>query len=156
MSGHIARALLCAALVLAAAPPAWPGDLIEAPGFFRTLIGGQDVRLEGLVVKRAGATGRLPVALITHGKPATTGRVLDVHATSLAGQARDLARRGWLAAVVVRRGYGQSDGPLRVAVSCRSPSFTERFAAEAEDLLGALEFITRRPDADPARVIAIG
>jgi len=153
---HVARALLSLALVLAAAPPARPSDLIEEPGFFRTLIGGQDVRLEGLVVKRAGATGRLPVALITHGKPATTGRVLDVHATSLAGQARDLARRGWLAAVVVRRGYGQSDGPLRVAVSCRSPSFAERFAAEAEDLQGALEFIARRPDADATRVIAIG
>src|ERR1043166_8258925 len=104
----------------------------------------------------ASATGRLPVALITHGKPATTGRVLDVHATSLTGQARDLARRGWLAAVVVRRGYGQSDGPLRVAVSCRSPSFADRFAAEAEDLQGALEFIARRADADATRVIAIG
>jgi dienelactone hydrolase len=156
MSGHLARALLCAALVLALVPPAWSSDLVEEPGFFRTVIGGQDVRLEGLVVKRADATGRLPVALITHGKPATTGRVLDVHATSLTGQARDLARRGWLAAVVVRRGYGQSDGPLRVAVSCRSPSFTDRFAAEAEDLQGALEFIARRADADPARVIAIG
>jgi dienelactone hydrolase len=153
---RVTRPVLCLALVLAGACPARSNDLVEEPGFFRTVIGGQDVRLEGLVVKRADASGRLPIALITHGKPASTGKVLDVHATSLTGQARDLARRGWLAAVVVRRGYGQSDGPLRVAVSCRNPSFTARFAAEADDLSGALDFIARRPDADPTRMIAIG
>src|SRR3984893_2163062 len=119
---RVTRPLLCLALVLAGACPAWSNDLIEAPGFFRTVIGGQGGRADGRVVKRSDASGRLPIALITHGKPASTGKVLDVHATSLTGQARDLARRGWLAAVVVRRGYGQSDGPRRVAGSCREPA----------------------------------
>src|SRR3984893_2463215 len=106
---RVTRPLLCLALVLAGACPAWSNDLIEEPGFFRTVIGGQDVRLEGLVVKRADASGRLPIALITHGKPASTGKGLDVHATRPTGQARDLARRGWLAAGGGRRRHRPSD-----------------------------------------------
>jgi dienelactone hydrolase len=152
----IVRLPLVIALVLASHCPSFSQKLIEERGFFRTTIGERDVRLEGMVVKRADAEGPLPIALITHGKPLTLAKMLDVHATNLIGQARDLARRGWLAAVVVRRGYGQSDGPLPVTLSCRSTSLVERFSSGADDLLGALDFIARRPDADSTKAIAIG
>ena len=131
-------------------------DVIEEPGFLRVTIGGRVVRLEAVTIKRTDASGKLPIALIAHGKPTTQGRMLDERATDYTRQARDLARRGWLAVVVMRRGFGGSDGPAAVALSCTSTSLTERFAADADDLEAALATIGKRPDADASRIIAIG
>jgi len=119
-------------------------------------IGGRTFRLEGLTMKRADASGRLPIALITHGKPAHLQEMLDKHATDFIGQAKDLAHRGWLAVVVMRRGFGQSDGPQPAPISCQSTSLIERFSADADDLTASLDAIMGRPDVDATRVIAIG
>jgi hypothetical protein len=67
------------------------------------------------MVRPQTAEGRLPIALITHGRSgdADDNTVEDdqgVRADLMLRQARDLALRGWLAAAVVRRGYGRSDG----------------------------------------------
>jgi dienelactone hydrolase len=148
--------LIIAALFWVGQARAEEGDLVEDPGFLRMTIGEKTVRLEALVVKRKDAAGRLPIALIAHGKPATQGRMLDDHAVQYVRQARDLARRGWLAVVAMRRGYGASDGPSPVPLSCASASPLGRFASDADDLQAILDAVGRRPDADPARMIAIG
>ncbi len=132
------------------------GEFIEDNGFYRVTIAGRMYRLEALTVRRAEATGRLPIALIAHGKPASPQSMLDDHAVNFTGVARDLASRGWLAVVVIRRGFGQSDGPMPVPVNCQTNSFMPRFASDADDLAAALEAISARPDADASRVIAIG
>ena len=124
--------------------------------FLRTSIDNRAVRLEALIVKRSDATGPLPVALITHGKSSHLSAMLGSRAADYVGPARDLARRGWLAVVVMRRGFGQSDGPMAASVSCATTSFASRFAADADDLQGALAAVSKRPDADPDRAIAIG
>jgi dienelactone hydrolase len=82
--------------------------------------------------------------------------MLDERAADYARVARDLARRGWLAVVTMRRGYGASDGPAAVPLSCASTSLAERFAADADDLQAALAALAKRSDADATRVIAIG
>ena len=148
-------ALLVAALVVAATP-ARAAEFIEDNAFLRVSIAGRTVRLEALTVKRADATGRLPVALIAHGKPDNLQSMLDNRALAYLGQARDLANRGYLAVVPIRRGFGQSDGPIAVSVTCKTPSFTPRFSADADDLAATLDAVARRPDADPTRAIAIG
>jgi dienelactone hydrolase len=131
-------------------------DLIEDASPLNVTIGQRVVRLEALTVRRAAATGRLPIALIAHGKPTTQGRMSDRHANEYLPQARDLARRGWLAVVVMRRGFGQSDGPQPVPLSCASKSLVERFDADADDIQATLAKVTQRADADPTRMIAIG
>jgi pimeloyl-ACP methyl ester carboxylesterase len=78
------------------------------------------------------------------------------HAQDYLGQARDLARRGWLAVVAMRRGYGRSDGPLSANLSCASTSFLDRLEGDADDLSAILSVLGRRPDADPAHAIVIG
>jgi dienelactone hydrolase len=143
-------------LFLAVASPALCADFLEENGFFRVAIAGHSYRLEALTVKPANATGRLPIALIAHGKPANLQGMLDDHATNFVEVARDLASRGWLAVAVIRRGFGQSDGPMPLPVTCQATSFLPRFAADADDLAATLDFIATRPDADPTRVIAIG
>ena len=144
------------AVALVAACPALSDDFKEESAFFRVNIGGRVIRLEGLTVKRADATGRLPIALITHGKPSNLQDMLDTRVENLKRQAKDLASRGWLAVVVSRRGFGQSDGPMPAPATCRSTSLVQRFSADADDLEATLNLFAQRPDADPARMIAIG
>ena len=144
------------AVLFASAAPAKDGEFLEDSGFYRVTIGGRLYRLEALTVRRAEATGRLPIALIAHGKPASPQGMLDDHAVNFTSVARDLASRGWLAVVVIRRGFGQSDGPMPVPVNCRTTSFIPRFSSDADDLEAALAAISARPDADASRVIAIG
>ena len=158
---HWAGAILSAAFVtLAISAPASAqiasDEFVAERTFFRTNIDGKSVRLEGLVLKRADLTGKLPIALITHGKSANLTDMLESKAADYAGSARDLARRGWLSVVVMRRGFGQSDGPMPVEMTCDTASFANRFAADADDLQGAMDIIVKRPDADPDRAIAIG
>jgi dienelactone hydrolase len=131
-------------------------EFITEKTFFRTNIGGKNVRLEGFIVKRADMTGRLPIALITHGKSGNLADMLSLKASDYTPYARDLARRGYLSVVVIRRGFGQSDGPMPVNMTCDTKSFVDFFSADADDLQGALEIAARRPDADPQRAIAIG
>jgi dienelactone hydrolase len=153
----IAMTILCAAAFASSAfAQAAPDEFVIERTFLRTTIDNRTVRLEGLVVKRSDLTEKLPIALITHGKSSHHADMLESKAADYAGPARDLARRGWLAVVVMRRGFGQSDGPMAASVSCATTSFADRFAADADDLQGALAAVSKRPDADPTRVIAIG
>lgn len=132
-------------------------ELIEQDGFLNTRINGQLVRLETFTARMKDAPeAKLPVALITHGKPPSEGRMSDMRARLYAAHARDFARRGYLAVVVMRRGFGRSDGPAPEPVSCAAKDFTANFEAAADDLQGVLAEIAKRPDADPGRVVAIG
>jgi dienelactone hydrolase len=132
------------------------GDVVEESGFFRVRIDGRVVRLQGMTVKRADAVGKLPIALIAHGKAPNLASMLDLQPASFIGPARDLARRGWLAVIVLRRGFGQSDGPMPQPMTCQSSTFSDRFSADADDLQATLDVIGQRDDADASRVIAIG
>jgi len=150
----LAGCLMAFAAVANAQTPA--DEFVSEKTFFRTNINGKNVRLEGFIVKRADLTGPLPIALITHGKSANLTDMLALRGSDYGPYARDLARRGYLSVVVIRRGFGQSDGPLPVNVTCDTKTFNDFFSADADDLQGALEIAAKRPDADPQRAIAIG
>src|ERR1044072_511709 len=147
---RIPRLILMAAVLLCVGPASAQdeSDLLEDPAFLPVTIAERTVRLEALVVKRKSAEGKLPVALIAHGKPATDGRMLDDRAGQYVRRARARARRGYLAVIPMRRGFGPSDGPPPVPLSCASPSLLGRFASEADDLQATLPAVAQRPDAD--------
>jgi pimeloyl-ACP methyl ester carboxylesterase len=123
-------------------------------------------RLEALIVRPHKAEGRLPIALITHGRSGnpeknTAADSRGVRADLMLPQARDLALRGWLVVAVVRRGYGRSDGLPGVSggipyMSCEEGDLARALDMEADDLYAALKAIAARPDADSSRAIAIG
>lgn len=160
----ILRALgLLAALAIAVPPPAVAaedlplgGPLQEQNGFLRIQAKGREVRLESLIVRPEGATGRLPLAIITHGRNSSSLSMGDLRAPRYATLARDLARRGWLAAVVMRRGAGQADGPLPSLTSCPAPDIASSLEDDADDIAGALRALQARPDVDGQRVILLG
>lgn len=124
--------------------------------FLRIRLNQRDVRLEALVVRPELAQGPLPLALITHGKSSSSISMGDLRASSYATVARDLARRGWLAAVVMRRGFGQSDGPYPSSTSCADLNLAPAFDSDADELEAALQVLQKRDDVDPSRAIAIG
>jgi dienelactone hydrolase len=119
-------------------------------------------RLEAVVVRPAQASGRLPIVLITHGKNFKPIENQTLHADWMLPQARDFAARGWLAAAIIRRGYGDSDGVPGVSrgaayMACgTNGDLAHGFSVEADDLAGALAAISERPDADASRVLVVG
>ncbi|MCG2668173.1 alpha/beta hydrolase family protein [Bradyrhizobium sp. GCM10023182] len=149
-------AILLATFVCMAASPAWSDDLTETPVSFPVTIGANTVRLEGLVVKRSDAQGRLPIALFTNGGAATATAGATVTTATYAHNARDMARRGWLAVVLIRRGFGSSEGPKPTPVACQPASFDAWATTAADDLQSTIGDISQRPDADASRVIVIG
>jgi dienelactone hydrolase len=118
-------------------------------------------RLDALVVRPQKVEGRLPIALITHGRSGSAEENQSLSADLMLSQAQDLALRGWLAVAVARRGYGRSDGLPGMSrstpyMSCEKGDWARAFDMEADDLDAALKAIAARSDADGSRAIAVG
>jgi dienelactone hydrolase len=132
-------------------------------GFFNVTIGASSVLLQGLIIKRADAVGKLPIMLYTHGTTPSMEKRQEKSPRGIKDGnlrlVRDYARRGWLGVVVLRRAYGQSDGPDPVTgYKCDSstPSFQDGMDATADDLEATLSYVGRREDADSSRMMAVG
>jgi dienelactone hydrolase len=147
-----------------AATPA-PADLdaalVEERTFLTVQTNNGPYRLEALLVRPAKFEGRLPIALITHGKNLKSADNSAIRADIMLPQARDFAARGWLAVAVIRRGYGQSDGVPGVSrgaayMACENGDLVHGLDVEADDLDGALKAVAARPDADGSRAIVVG
>jgi len=152
---HVAFAVV--ALIVSCAT-AFAGDLVEERQYLRVKIGGRDVRLEALFVKRSDAAGRLPIAFFNHGRPPVRVMALDQSLSRDPGinAIADIARRGWLVVAINRRGYGSSDGPSQSDGQCAADTFMSWMNADADDIEASIGIVTQRTDADPARMIVIG
>lgn len=149
--------LLAALLSLSAIPARAEDDIVEETKPLRLRIDGALTQLEALVVKPRNVEGPFPIAIFAHGKPSGRMRMSDVAPANYRWLARDLARRGWLAAVVIRRGFGNSDGPPAPGIgSCASPDARKTATETGKDLAAALEALRARPDARGDAAIVIG
>ena len=130
-------------------------EFTETHEFLHVVIGGKPYRLDSLMVKKSRATGPLPVALITHGTALSDSENRAENVEKFSSRAHDMAARGWLAVVVIRRGYGRSDGALPKD-TCKKPHIKQDLDAAADDLQAVINVVKTRPDVDPSRMIAIG
>src|SRR5580700_4688353 len=142
--------ILCLALGASTATDA-AGPFVLQP--FRILLGGDLGGLEALLV-RPSDPGRYPLALLAHGSPRSGADRVAMTPLAMLPQALEFARRGWAAAVVMRRGYGNSDGGWAEANGdCGNPNYVAAGNAGAADLKTTLEFLSHRPDIDSTRMI---
>jgi dienelactone hydrolase len=133
-------------------------DLIQESTLLDVEINGKAVKLEAFIVREAGTGAPLPIAIFTHGETPKTEVRARMKASNFRVLARDLARRGWLAVVVLRRGYGTSKvtGAPYKRPRCRNRDYGPSIEAHTDDLEAALKAIARRPDADSTRIVAMG
>ncbi len=113
--------------------------------------------LDALLVY-ADLPGKHPLVVITHGSSRKPEEHALVTPWQELPQALWFARRGWIALVVVRRGYGASGGEpdTRHGGRCPRTHYQEAGEYSAEDLRVAIDYARGLPQVDDTHVVAMG
>lgn len=111
--------------------------------------------LQALLIRPTGG-GRYPLAIINHGSPRDRAERAKMTPSSFARQAEEFAKRGWATVIVMRRGYGDSAGEYAESTGCNNADYVTVGRAGAADIRTAIEFLKKRPDVDPKRIISVG
>lgn len=107
---------------------------------------------------RADLPGRHPLALLTHGTAIDPAERAQVTPWRFLPQALWFARRGYVALVVVRRGYGHSGGEndgAQGGCGLRG-SFAAAAQAGVDDLRLAAKYAATLPEVDTTTIISTG
>jgi dienelactone hydrolase len=149
------------ALALMCRPSA--AELVQPRGMVREIVSvpfrqsdGQNLTLEAILV-RPGTGARFPLVVISHGSPRrlAEAKKRDLHWADWI--ANDFARRGWAAATVLRRGYGNSEGAVADSYgTCSDPQFSRAGLTSAQDILQAVSYFQKQPYVDSSRVLLVG
>jgi len=103
--------------------------------------------------------GKQPLVVLTHGtsdKPEERRRVTP---WAQLQQALWFARRGYVAIVIVRAGYGRSGGKedgSNGGCTTHMGSFVDAGEASADDLSAVMKYAQRLPEVEPGTVVSIG
>jgi dienelactone hydrolase len=114
--------------------------------------------LEAVMVRPADGKPH-PLALMTHGTPRDPTDRPEMTPLRWLPQAREFARRGWTAVIVMRRGFGDSGGGYSEAGGACSnhPDVVGPTKEAVKDLREATEYIKTLPEVDAsARMIGVG
>jgi dienelactone hydrolase len=156
----IAKLAALAAVTLAFvwSAPSRAQELTIETGFMDVTVSGSAAKLDTIVIKRADLSGRLPVAMITHGVSRLVEERAALTTNTFRNQAVDMALRGYLAVGVVRRNFGQSSRFVAPPGGCASsrPGFLPTFRNAAAEIEAARHVDVQRPDADPTKIAGIG
>jgi dienelactone hydrolase len=143
--------------------PAHADEVTELPGLsrqaLRLTVSIPEVgtkTLEALVVRPDGP-GPFPLVLLAHGHPRDAAQIPLDRPQLYSGAAIVFAQRGYAAVVVMRRGYGRSDGPFAETLGpCQARTYEAAVKAAAADVLGALAVLRTEPWVDPKRMLLVG
>jgi dienelactone hydrolase len=166
--GAAAVAVASQAAVLAAdgrgsVAPTLAEEVTELPGLSRLALrlairapDGRATTLEALVIRPDGP-GPFPLVLITHGMPRSAADIPLQRPEIYSSPAIVFAQRGYAAVIVMRHGYGRSDGPFAEHLGpCDARTYLQAGNAAAADVLAALAVLRKEPWVDPARVVLVG
>src|SRR5262245_5590086 len=152
------RRITFAAIVVAATLGCCEAETVQPRGLTREPVSVplNYVTLDALVARPAG-TGRFPLVIISHGSPRVAADAKSKSADWADQIANDFARRGYVVATVLRRGYGHSGGTVSEGYgSCKDPNYRAAGIATAQDILQAMRHFQNRPYVDPGRVVLVG
>src|SRR5271166_4441077 len=143
-------------LALAAVGAARAQDLVES----ELRIPMKEAGKKGLeaVMVRPNDGAAHPLALLNHGTPREASDRPGMTPWQLVPQAREFARRGWTAVVLLRRGYGDSGGGYsEEGNACTARvDYYDSGRESAKDLRAAIAYLATRPEVDASRMISVG
>jgi dienelactone hydrolase len=145
-------------LFVLASPVAAQGEPLFLRHFFRlpAMFDGQVLALEAMEIRPRGA-GPFPLAVIAHGTPATTGQRQQYTVEQYGTVATELARHGFAAVVVMRRGFGASEGGFAETTGpCGQSRYLEAGIESARDLAETMRAMGSQPHIDARRVVVLG
>ena len=119
---------------------------------FTATIDGANYTLEAMVYRPQDGNARHPFVLLTHGRngPNPARNPLEVCAMSPLSEA--LAAKGYMVMMLVRRGYGASQGPDSEYLETAEAS---GFAG-AKDVIAGVEYMRGQPDVDASKMLLMG
>lgn len=134
-------------------PPRDEWDLVEAE---TTVPAEGGTTLVGLVVRPPGP-GPFPLVVLNHGSPRDEADRSKMTPGGLAVQARRFALGGWVAAAVLRRGYGASTGGWAESFgSCAGADYLKAGLASASDIASTVRHFQKLPHVDRNKVVSVG
>jgi dienelactone hydrolase len=157
------RAAIYAALLLLLPITALADQVTILPGLSRSTLqlaisvpDGHTRSLEALVLRPTGP-GPFPLVLITHGMPRNSADIPSQRPEIYFSPALVFAQRGYAAVIVMRSGYGRSDGPFAERLGpCSARTYQDAGEVAASDVVSALAVLRKEPWVDPARVVLVG
>ena len=98
-----------------------------------------------------------PLALISPGSPRNASARPNMTALSYLPIANEFARRGYSVAVVLRRGYGSSEGGWAESFGpCKNPDYIKAAQAAAADLHATVDYLGTLKQFNTNKIIAVG
>jgi pimeloyl-ACP methyl ester carboxylesterase len=116
-------------------------DVVEEVLYFLLSEGDVEYRLQMTLMRPAVIAGRLPVIVMNHGVPADKGSAAARQRARPLSQARLFVSAGFVVAVPMRRGYGQSEGSMP-SFSCDIHGTAQE---EAKDIVAAVRHLQTLP-----------
>lgn len=162
----IARVLsiwFCASVLGAGTASADDSGPTLVPGFVRelrsldvTFPDGTTAMLEALITRPAQST-RVPLVLVSHGNPPTPANRARLSPTEFSALSLQFARQGYGTAVVMRRGYGHSDGAfVDRSGPCSNKEYVQSTRDIADEVLAVLARLKKESWVDASRVVLLG
>jgi len=129
-------------------------DVLKIPAVIAGRSGSVD--LEAIVVRPDDGQPH-PLAIINHGSPRLPEDRPKMSPYGMWTQAAAFARRGWVAVVFLRRGYGESGGPWAENWgSCANPDYASAGRSGARDIAAVAKFMRAQSYVSKARWISVG
>jgi dienelactone hydrolase len=147
--------LLASALSVPAAEPLVE-ERTRLPVTIHDLFGDHTYRLDALIV-RPNDDRPHPLAVISHGTPRQAIDRMKMSPDGMREQAREFARRGFVAMTFMRRGYGESEGNYaEEGGKCAFEQYVGPGRASADDVRGAIDAMREKSYVDASRIVAAG
>jgi dienelactone hydrolase len=108
-------------------------------------------------VLRPPGREQFPLAIISHGSPPDGSQRPTMEIPTFSSVSNWLLQRGYMVALPLRRGYGQTGGPwLENFGSCSSPDYYRAGMTTAQDIRTAIDYFRGRPEVQRDRILLIG
>jgi dienelactone hydrolase len=118
--------------------------------------GSHPLELEAMVVRLDDRLAH-PLAVLNHGSPRDAADRATMSPFRMWPQAVAFARRGWVAVVVMRRGYGSSQGEWAEGYgSCVGPDYAAAGKAGASDIAAAARYMSGQAYVSKGKWISVG